>query len=191
MTRTRAFTLLLALPLGACAITSSEYSAIDSCLETGRAWNYRSSRCELPDPGPVDLIRVDKSTHLMSVYRQGRLVREFRVAIGRGDPGAKQQQGDGRVPEGSYRIVAHNPSSAFHLSLRIGYPTPEQIAAAAKRGVDAGGDIMIHGLPNDRGWIGSRHTQFDWTEGCVAVTNREIEWLYKAVADGTPVEISA
>ena len=191
MTRARAFTLLLALPLGACAITSSEFSAIDSCLETGRAWNYRSSRCERPDRGPVDLIRVDKSAHLMSVYRQGRLVREFRVAIGRGDPGAKQQQGDGRVPEGSYRIVAHNPSSAFHLSLRIGYPTPEQIAAAAKRGVDAGGDIMIHGLPNDRGWIGSRHTQFDWTEGCVAVTNREIEWLYKAVADGTPVEISA
>lgn len=191
MTRARAFTFLLALPLGACAITSSENSAIDSCLETGQAWNYRSSRCERPDPGPVDLIRVDKSAHLMSVYRHGRLVREFRVAIGRGDPGPKQQQGDGRVPEGSYRIAEHNPNSAFHLSLRIGYPTPEQVAAAVKRGVNPGGDIMIHGLPNDRGWIGSRHTQFDWTEGCVAVTNREIEWLYKAVNDGTPVEIRA
>lgn len=127
----------------------------------------------------------------MSAYRLGRLVREFRVAIGRGDPGPKQQQGDGRVPEGSYRIVGHNPNSAFHLSLRIGYPTPEQVAAAAKRGVNPGGDIMIHGLPNDRGWIGSRHTEFDWTDGCVAVTNREIEWLYKAVKDGTPVEIRA
>ena len=127
----------------------------------------------------------------MAVYRQGRLVREFRVALGRGGLGAKQRQGDGRVPEGSYRIVAHNPNSAFHLSLRIGYPTPSQAAAAARRGVDSGGDIMIHGLPNGRGFIGSRHTQFDWTEGCVAVTNREIEWLYKAVKVGTPVEISA
>lgn len=188
---TRLALLLLTLPLGACAITSSEYSAIDRCLDTGQAWNYGSNRCERSDSGPVDLIRVDKSAHTMTAYRDGRLVREFRVAIGRGDPGPKLQQGDGRVPEGSYRITAHNPSSAYHLSLRIGYPTPEQIAAAAKRGVNPGGDIMIHGLPNDRGWIGSRHTKFDWTEGCVAVTNREIEWLYNAVKDGTPVEIRA
>ena len=181
----------LLLALGGCAITSGEYSAIDGCLETGQAWNYRSSRCEQSALGPVDLIRVDKSAHLMSVYRKGRLVREFRVALGRGGLGAKVQQGDGRVPEGSYRITAHNPNSAFHLSLRIGYPTPEQVAAAARRGVNAGGDIMIHGLPNGRGWIGSRHTRFDWTEGCVAVTDLEIQWLYKAVKVGTPVEIRA
>lgn len=187
----RQLSILLALPLGACAVTSSEYSAIDSCLDGGKAWNYRAGKCEASDTGPVDLIRVDKSTHLMTVYRRGRPVREFRVAIGRGDPGPKKQQGDGRVPEGSYRITAHNPNSAFHLSLRIGYPTAEQIAAAAKRGVNPGGDIMIHGLPNDRGWIGSRHTSVDWTEGCVAVTNREMDWLYSAVKDGTPVVISA
>ena len=179
------------LLLGACAITSSEYSAIDTCLETGQAWNYRSSRCEASAAGPVDLIRVEKSAHRMSVYHQGRLVREFRVALGRGGLGDKQRQGDGRVPEGSYRITAHNPNSAFHLSLRIGYPTPVQAAAAARRGVNPGGDIMIHGLPNGRGFIGSRHTQFDWTEGCVAITNREIEWLYKTVKVGTPVEIRA
>ena len=189
MTRARAFTLLLALPIGACAITSTEYSAIDSCLETGRAWNYRSSRCERPDPGPVDLIRVDKSAHLMSVYRRGRLVREFRIAIGRGDPGPKQQQGDGRVPEGSYRIAAHNPNSAFHLSLRIGYPTPEQVAAAAKRGVNPGGDIMIHGLPKGAGWLQNAQRRVDWTRGCIAVTNAEMDWLWQAVPDGTTIEI--
>lgn len=191
MTRGWRLSLFLALPLGACAVTSSEYSAIDSCLDGGKAWNYRTAHCEQAAEGPVDLIRVDKSDHLMTVYRDGRPVREFRVAIGRGDPGPKQRQGDGRVPEGSYRITAHNPNSAFHLSLRIGYPTAEQIAAAAKRGVNPGGDIMIHGLPNDRGWIGSRHTSVDWTDGCVAVTNREMDWLYKAVKDGTPVEITA
>lgn len=187
---TRLAPFLIAL-LGGCASTSSEFSAIDSCLDGGKAWNYRMSRCEHSDPGPVDFIRVDKSGHLMTVYRQGRPVREFRVAIGRGDPGPKRQQGDGRVPEGNYRITAHNPNSAFHLSLRIGYPTAEQVASAAKRGLNAGGDIMIHGLPNDKSWIGAKHTSVDWTEGCVAVTNREIEWLYKAVRDGTPVEISA
>jgi len=182
--------LLLTLPLGGCAVTS-EYSAIDACLNGGRAWDYRSGNCGPLAEGPVDGISVDKSAHRMTVYRQGKVIREFRVALGRGGLGPKRQQGDGRVPEGNYRITAHNPSSAYHLSLRIGYPTAEQVAAAAQRGVDPGGDIMIHGLPNDRGWIGSRHTKVDWTEGCVAVTNPEIEWLYKAVKVGTPVDITA
>jgi murein L,D-transpeptidase YafK len=189
--RLRPLVLLIALPLGACAVTSNEYSAIDSCLSGDKAWNYRASKCETSDPGPVDLIRVDKSGHMMTAYRHGQPVREFRVALGRGDPGPKLQQGDERVPEGNYRITAHNPASAYHLSLRIGYPTAEQAAAAAMRGVDPGGDIMIHGLPNDRGWIGARHASADWTSGCVAVTNREIDWLYNAVKDGTPVEIRA
>jgi len=183
--------LILLSPLAACSVTTGEYAAIDSCLAGGQAWNYRASKCERMSDGPVELIRVDKSDHLMSVYRNGQLVREFRVALGRGGPLPKVQQGDGRVPEGTYRITAHNPNSAFHLSLRIGYPTAEQVAAAAKRGLNAGGDIMIHGLPNQKGWIGAKHTTVDWTDGCVAVTNREIEWLYKAVADGTPVEITA
>ena len=181
--------LVMLLTLSGCAVTSGQYAAIDSCLAAGQAWNYRTAKCEQSAEGPVDLIRVDKSAHLMSVYRGGRLVREFRVALGRGGPQPKVQQGDGRAPEGAYRIVAHNPNSAFHLSLRIGYPTAEQVAAAARRGVKAGGDIMIHGLPNEKGWIGAKHTSLDWTDGCIAVTNREIEWLYKAVADGTPIEI--
>ena len=183
--------LILLAGLAGCSVTSGQYAAIDACLEGGQSWNYRSASCERAAEGPVDLVRVDKSEHLMSTYRAGRLVREFRVALGRGGPRPKVQQGDGRVPEGVYWITAHNPASAFHLSLRIGYPTAEQIAAAARRGVSAGGDIMIHGLPNGRGGIGARHTSVDWTDGCIAVTNREIEWLYKAVKVGTPVEIRA
>jgi murein L,D-transpeptidase YafK len=139
----------------------------------------------------VDMIRVDKSAHLMSVYSGGRLVREFRVALGHGGLAPKRQQGDGRVPEGTYRITDHNPNSAYHLSLRVGYPTDTQVAAAAAAGLNPGGDIMIHGLPNGRGWVGSRHTKLDWTDGCIAVTDREIEWLFKAVPDGTPIEIRA
>jgi murein L,D-transpeptidase YafK len=103
----------------------------------------------------------------------------------------KQRAGDGRLPEGLYTIAGHNPASAYHLSLSISYPTPQQSAQAAARGVNPGGDIMIHGLPNGHERIGSRHRMYDWTEGCIALTNQEMDWLYMAVPDGTPVEIRA
>jgi murein L,D-transpeptidase YafK len=177
--------------LAGCAVTQDKFGAIDSCLETGRAWNYRTARCESVANGPVDMIVVDKSMHWLSAYRNGRLIREFRVALGRGGLGPKQRQGDGKVPEGVYRITGHNPRSAYHLSLRIGYPTAQQMAAARKMGINPGGDIMIHGLPNDVYGIGSRHTMLDWTEGCIAVANREIEWLYRAAPNGTPIRIQA
>ena len=190
----RAALLLLGITilLGGYAAHSSTYAAIDRCLaQVSSAWNYRANRCEPAPAGPVDRIYIDKSVHWMAVYRQGQIIREFRVALGRGGLKPKSQAGDGRVPEGLYAISAHNPDSAYHLSLRISYPTPEQAAQATARGVAAGGDIMIHGLPNGRGWIGSRHRMVDWTEGCIAVTNPEMDWLYQAVPDGTPVEIRA
>jgi murein L,D-transpeptidase YafK len=185
----RAILLLGLGALAGCAVVPDKFAAIDSCLEVGRAWNYRSTQCEPVASGPVNLIVVDKSRHWMAVYRDGRLVREFRVALGRGGPGPKQRQGDGKVPEGLYRITGRNPASAYHLSLRIGYPTAQQIAAAHRIGINPGGDIMIHGLPNDVHDVGSRHTTLDWTDGCIAVANREIEWLYRAVPNGTPVRI--
>ena len=191
----RAGVVLLALTmfvaLSAFAARSSTYMAIDRCLDAGNAWDYRTSSCGALPSGPVDRIFVDKSEHLMATYRNGRIVREFRVALGWGGLRPKQRQGDGRVPEGTYLISAHNPHSAYYLSLRIGYPTLEQAAEAANRGVDAGGDIMIHGLPNGRNWIGSRHRKIDWTDGCIAVTDPEMRLLYDAVPDGTPVEIRA
>jgi murein L,D-transpeptidase YafK len=188
----RAFVLLLLVAIagtGASARGKSKFDAIDACLKSASAWNYRTSVCEPSDAGPIDLIRVYKRNHWMAVYRGGRIVREFFVSLGRGGLGPKQQRGDGRVPEGIYPITKHNPSSAYHLSLRIGYPTGGQMAAAQEAGVNAGGDIMIHGLPNGDGWIGSRQMRLDWTEGCIAMTNPEIEWLYRAAADGTPIEI--
>jgi murein L,D-transpeptidase YafK len=139
----------------------------------------------------VDRIVVDKSAHRMTVYRASKPVRTFKVALGVGGLAPKARQGDERVPEGRYVIAGRNPSSAFHLSLKISYPTPAQIHAARTRGIDPGGDIMIHGLPNGRGWIGRNHRRTDWTSGCIAVTDDEIEWLWKAVPDGTPIEIFA
>jgi murein L,D-transpeptidase YafK len=145
----------------------------------------------LPPVTKIDRIHVDKSDHVMTVFSAGQPVHSFRVALGRGGLGPKIKQGDGRVPEGKYLITDRNPQSAFYLSLRIGYPTPEQIAAAQARGIDPGGDIMIHGLPTGRGWLGQRHRRVDWTQGCIAVTNEEMRWLWQAVADGTPIEIVA
>ena len=188
-------TLLLSLPAAFMAVSvpaaaKAKSDAIDSCVRSGGAWNYRTDACESSDPGPVDFIRVDKSDHWMAVYRAGKIVREFRIALGRGGLGPKQQQGDGRVPEGQYLITRHNPHSAYHLSLRIGYPTIAQVAAAQAGGFHPGGDIMIHGLPSGKGWIGSRQRRIDWTQGCIAVSNPEIEWLYRTVADGTPIIIN-
>lgn len=193
MKRRAALLLLLAsLAVGGYAAHSSTYAKIDRCLsKPERAWNYRDGACGPGPAGPVDRIFVDKSEHWMAVYRGAQIIREFRVALGKGGLKPKQRAGDGRVPEGLYTISAHNPASAYHLSLRIDYPTPEQSAEAARRGVRAGGDIMIHGLPDNRSWIGSRHRMMDWTEGCIAVTNPEMDWLYEAVPDGTPVEIRA
>jgi len=179
------------VPLGAHVAHSSTFGAVDRCLDGGGAWNYRTGQCEAAPAGPVDRIFVDKSEHWMAVYRDGRIIREFRVALGRGGLKAKERAGDGRVPEGLYVIDGHNPNSAYHLSLHISYPTPEQTAAAVARGVRAGGDIMIHGLPNGRSWVGSRQRKVDWTEGCIALTDAEMEWLYRVVPDGTPIEIRA
>jgi murein L,D-transpeptidase YafK len=183
--------VLLLMPTGASAVPPSIYAAADHCLDARNSWNYRANACEPAPAGPVDRVFVDKSDHWMAVYRAGRIIREFRVALGVGGLRAKSQVGDGRIPEGLYTISAHNPDSAYHLALRISYPTPEQSAAAVARGINAGGDIMIHGLPNGHEAIGSRHRMVDWTDGCIALTNKEMDWLYMAVRDGTPVEIRA
>ena len=137
----------------------------------------------------VDHIIVDKSAHELVAYSRGRAVRRFDIALGFGGLAPKVRQGDGRVPEGEYRITAHNARSAFHKSLRIGYPTPAQRNTARHGGYNPGGDIMIHGLPNSQGWIGAAHRRTDWTAGCIALTNAEIDWLYIRVKDGIPIAI--
>ena len=172
------------------ASTHADYAAIDRCLAApATAWNYRTRQCDAFPPGPVDYIFVDKSDHWMAVYKAGRIIREFRVSLGRGGLKPKAREGDGRVPEGTYTISDHNPASAYHLSLRISYPTAGQAAAAAARGVSAGGDVFIHGLPNGLASLGSKQQGYDWTAGCIALTDREMDWLFQAVPDGTRIEI--
>lgn len=137
----------------------------------------------------ADRIVVHKSERRLTVWRDGALLKSYRVALGTAEPGHKERSGDRKTPEGLYRISGRNPKSCCHLSLRISYPEPSDVAAAKARGDDPGGNIMIHGLPNDWRNIGRFHRFFDWTHGCIAVTNGEMDELWRAVPDGTPIEI--
>ncbi len=140
-------------------------------------------------PSQADLLVVDKGSHTLTLLRQGKVLKTYAVALGRGGTGPKLEAGDNRVPEGQYKIVGRNAHSIFHKALRIGYPTPEQTRQARLQGHDPGGDIMIHGLRNGLGWIGHLQTHMDWTKGCIAVTNAEIEEIWQSVPDGATIQI--
>lgn len=139
--------------------------------------------------GPADRILVLKAARELRLYRGERLLARYRVALGFDPVGHKQQEGDGRTPEGVYLIDYANPNSRFHRSLHISYPNDADRAAAAARGVAPGGDIMIHGLPDRFAWLRSMHRLADWTAGCIAVTNPEMDEIWQAVPLGTPIEI--
>ncbi|KAF1707230.1 L,D-transpeptidase family protein [Pseudoxanthomonas sacheonensis] len=140
-----------------------------------------------PDLAPkneqADAIRVFKSTRRMELLRAGKVLRAYRIALGDTPVGPKRQQGDERTPEGDYRITYRNPQSRFHLSLRVSYPNRADREQARKRGVDPGGDIMIHGSTPPG------YTR-DWTDGCIAVTNAQIEEIWRLVPVGTPIRIN-
>lgn len=138
-------------------------------------------------PTTIDRIRVDKSARRMELMAGDAVVRSYDVALGFAPEGDKGQEGDGRTPEGRYVIESRNPDSAFHLSLKISYPDASDRATAAARGVDPGGDIFIHGTPN--WWALPGRPPGDWTLGCIAVTDAEIEEIWSLVRDGTPIEI--
>jgi len=137
----------------------------------------------------ADRIIILKERRELQLWSQGKLLKTYKAALGPHPVGRKEREGDGRTPEGIYKVIAHNPKSSYHLALRISYPSTEDRARAAKLGVPPGGDIMIHGLPNGYAWVGHAHTLHDWTAGCIAVANDEIEEIYRAVPDGTTVEI--
>jgi len=143
----------------------------------------------LPAGTTIDRILVEKSERKLSILRGGKVLKTYHVALGRNPIGAKEQEGDNKTPEGIYTIDYRNPKSDYHLALHISYPCAEDITRAAQRGVNAGFDIMIHGLPNGQDRIGAAHRQKDWTAGCIAVTDEEIDELYRVTPDGTTIEI--
>lgn len=140
-------------------------------------------------PAAVDRVVVLKREHKMMLLSGTEMVKSYSVALGRGGLGAKQRQGDRRTPEGTYRIDWRNPSSKFHLALHISYPRQLDRVRAASLRASPGANIEIHGLPPAFSWVGSNHRIVDWTDGCIAVTDSEIEEIWQLVPDGTLVEI--
>ena len=141
-------------------------------------------------PGVLaDRIVLLKSKRQLELYDKGSLLKSYVVSLGRHPVGPKEREGDKRTPEGTYAIESHKPSSSFHRALKVSYPSAADRIAAEKRGVAPGSDIMIHGIRNGLGLIGRLQRRLDWTAGCIAVTNPEIEEIYHAVPDGTPIEI--
>jgi len=143
----------------------------------------------LPAGTIIDRMVVEKSARRLSIFRDGNQIKIYRIALGRNALGGKQEEGDMKAPEGIYKIDGRNPRSNFRLALHISYPSGEDDKRAAARGVSAGFDIMIHGIQNGRGWIGAFHRWKDWTAGCIAVTDEEIEELWRVTPDGTTIEI--
>jgi murein L,D-transpeptidase YafK len=136
-----------------------------------------------------DRVLVLKKEHTLQLLSQGKVIKTYKVALG-GDPvGPKARQGDHKTPEGVYVLDRRNAHSQFYKSIHISYPNERDRAAARRKGVSAGGDVFVHGLPNGYGSIGAAHRLKDWTDGCVAVTDEEIDEIWVAVADGTPIEI--
>ena len=136
----------------------------------------------LPAAQQAHAIHVYKAQRRLDLLRDGRVIATYRIVLGGAPVGHKRQQGDQRTPEGDYRITYRNERSRFHLSLRVSYPNEADRKQAAARGVDPGGDIMIHGATPPG-------SQADWTEGCIAVTNTEMDAIWQRVPVGTPIRI--
>ncbi len=139
--------------------------------------------------GSVDRILIEKSTRRLMLISQGEVLKSYKIALGGNPIGPKERKGDNKTPEGTYVIDARNRDSRFHLSLHISYPNERDKKRAKELGVSTGGDIMIHGIKNGLSWVGDAHTGVDWTKGCIAVTDQEIEEIDKLAPNGTIVEI--
>ena len=141
----------------------------------------------LPPSVMADKVVVLKTYRRLLLMRGDEVLKTYIVSLGGNPVGPKIRQGDNKTPEGTYILDRHNANSQYHRSIHISYPNADDLARARKLGVAPGGELFIHGLPND--FHGHSAALGDWTEGCIAVSNAEIDEIWRAVADGTPIEI--
>ena len=142
-----------------------------------------------PEPRKADKVVVVKELRELRLLADGEVFRTYQVSLGREPEGDKLWEGDGRTPEGRYVLDFKNENSAFHRSIRVSYPNAQDWREARALGVHPGSDIMIHGLKPEFADVGKGHLREDWTEGCIAVTNREMDEIWSLVPVGTPIEI--
>jgi murein L,D-transpeptidase YafK len=134
-------------------------------------------------------VLVLKAPRRLLLLQGGRVLRDYQIALGASPSGPKRHRGDGRTPEGRYLVDARVVDSRFHRALHISYPNADDLDFARRAGVDPGGDVMIHGLPDGERWIADMHRAYDWTNGCIGVTDDEMNEIWELVDDGTPIEI--
>ena len=170
-------------------LTPARWMLLPGVIVCGLAGIVIATAQQGPAVEHADSVVILKKDHLLELFAKGKLIRTYKVALGQGGFAPKTREGDARTPEGTYVIDSRNAASAYHKALHISYPNADDRRRAAKLGVSPGGAVMIHGLPNGRGWVGAAHRMYDWTLGCVAVTDDEIDEIWKLVPVGTPVEV--
>lgn len=137
----------------------------------------------------ADMVVVVKSESRLYLKRGGQIISQYHVVFGPEPEGHKLQEGDGKTPEGKYVLDYKNANSDFYKSIHISYPNRADRKRAVRSGVDPGGEIMIHGQKNGAGWLASISKYFNWTQGCIAVSNKAMDEIWQAVDAGTPIEI--
>ncbi|MEO5714063.1 MAG: L,D-transpeptidase family protein [Luteolibacter sp.] len=156
----------------------------------GSAWLCANHNWQpLGHGAKADRILVEKGLRKLTLFSGAKPIKTYSVSLGREPVGPKSHEDDNRTPEGNYTIDGRNDASSYHLALHISYPDKHDQSEAAKRGLSPGGDVMIHGIVNGYGGIGAFHRCRDWTSGCVAVTNFEIDEIWRAVPNGVRIEI--
>jgi murein L,D-transpeptidase YafK len=134
-------------------------------------------------------VLVLKGPRRLLLLRGDRVLRDYEIALGANPTGPKRHAGDRRTPEGRYWIDSRVVDSGFYRALHISYPNQEDVDFALRAGIAPGDGVMIHGLPNGSRWVGDVHREYDWTNGCIGVTDDEIKEIWELVDDGTPIEI--
>ncbi|WP_440877639.1 L,D-transpeptidase family protein [Thalassotalea sp. PLHSN55] len=137
----------------------------------------------------VDLVKVDKSENKMYLLDNDKIIKEYHVAFGGSPKGHKEQEGDQKTPEGLYTLDYKKEDSSFYRAMHVSYPNKADLENAKRKGVSAGGFIMVHGQKNRFGWLSSITQQFNWTNGCIALTNKEMDEFMSLVKVGTKIQI--
>ena len=172
--------LFIVIGFSLAIITSTSVIAAESTSENKQA---------MPTSIMIDKVFVDKSARTLQLLSDDKVIKSYHIALGGNPVGHKQQQGDQRTPVGNYTLDYKNEKSGYYRSIHVSYPNAADKARAKSRGVSAGGDIMIHGQKNGFGAFGILNQQRDWTEGCMAVTNDDMDEIMAAVKIGIAIEI--
>jgi murein L,D-transpeptidase YafK len=177
------------LLLGAALLLAGSRDTTSSLAKTVTPTITRAPVVGIRSAVIADSIVVEKAKRTLTLFSGGIAARTYKIALGLQPTGDKVKKGDNRTPEGTFFIDFKNAQSKYHEALHISYPDAAHAARAASLGVQPGGDIMIHGLPPRYASIGAQHSQWDWTEGCIAVTDKEIEEIFAATPTGALIHI--